>query len=214
MSLKVLVYYHIQTLDNTLHETYHPLRTLLSKNVNPDNSTECTAYPCQPGISPLLTPLSRMHTTTGALAADIRQHIALPHQACSMIHTQAKVHSQLLSNAMFVTIPLPTYMHKFSRCPGPPHNATGAHAHCYSMGMHQGMAHARSLRHAKLFQSGKQHRATPGAHVHTHTHARMHTRSHYMYTHVHTPTPNYPMAASHTTSPGHPPTRTYFAWPL
>ena len=145
MSRKVLVYYQIQTLDNTLHETYHPLRTLFPKNVNPDNSTECTAYQCQPGISPLLTPLSRKHTPTVALAADIRQHIALPHQARSMAHKQAKVHSQLLSNALFVTIPLPTYMLKFSRCRGPPHNSTGAHTHCCATVMQQGMAHARSL---------------------------------------------------------------------
>ena len=208
MSLKVLVHYQIQTLDITLHETYHPLSILFPKNVNPEATHRLysvsvptrhitfTAAPFQEARTSRRT--SCIHQTTHSMA----------HQARSMIYKQFKFHSRLLSNAMFVTLPLPTYMLKFSRCPRSPHNYTGARTHCCSMVMQQGTARIHTCGMPSYFILATS--AKPWqSHTHTHTHAPLH-----LHPPAHTPAQLPHDPPDKLPNPGRPPTSTQHAWPL
>ena len=191
-SLKVLVHYQIQTLNITLHETYHPLSTLFPKNVSPEATHRLCSMPVPTGhITFTAAPFQEAHTNRRASCIHQTTH-SIAHQARSMIYKQVKFHSQLLSNAMFVTLPLPTYMLKFSRCPRSPHN--------YKLGMHTLLLHDHAtghdththMWHAKLFsywQPAPRHGSRARAHTHTHTRARVSTPT------CTRPMPSYPMTA-------------------
>ena len=175
-SLKVLVHYQIQTVDNTLHETYHPLSTLFPKNVNPEATHRLCSMPVPTRhITFTAAPFQETHTNRRASCIHQTTH-SKAHQARSMVYKQVKVRSQLLPNAMFVTLPLPTYMLKFSRCPRSPHNykmgtrtpllhdhATGHNTHTRTRGMPSYIILATST--------------TPGQ-LHTHARARVPLRLH------------------------------------
>ena len=203
-SLKVLVHYQIQTLNITLHETYHPLSTLFPKNVSPEATHRLCSMPVPTGhITFTAAPFQEAHTNRRASCIHQTTH-SIAHQARSMIYKQVKFHSQLLSNAMFVTLPLPTYMLKFSRCPRSPHN--------YKLGMHTLLLHDHAtghdththMWHAKLFsywQPAPRHGSRARAHTHTHARPRI-------YTHLHAPHAQLPhdCPAKPPTQGAHPPT--------
>ena len=121
VSLMVLVHYQIQTKYSTLHDTYHPLSILLSKNVNPPSPhSSCVPSMSTRNITFAADLSQEPHTHTNIGRSTSTTHVLAMRP--NAVNEQIKVHSQLLSNPHLVCIPLPTYMLKFSRFPGPPHS--------------------------------------------------------------------------------------------